>query len=401
MIVQEGNSIYAQIGSATLKISKVLAQAENWYQDNVHLLERCGIHPADGSLEGKSRCVETSELVAAVQSAKANISIDIDEAVKLKDMLKRITLWREQVALIAPKRSKRNGKATRSKFSVDDLIGLIEESAALPINTADEVNRLQIQLSTVEAWRSEASSELENIVGGFHQLQTYILSVYGEPKEFSIDRFTKANDSEDESENSARGDNEDDAEMDEGSYAGETASDLGFQGDTDDDNSLMPKSGAALDVLRQIKELQDGARDIGLVTSEGELGDLLDAVAKWCIRSFKYLNSPREIFDKRFYGAFDRFLSDGESLREKSRMKGPDIQSNELSERLGNAWGVIVSDQLERLHLLKVEREKFKEWCALASLVLSDEKKLTVEKLADLAQKSRNFPASTCILLLL
>ena len=107
----------------------------------------------------------------------------------------------------------------------------------------------------------------------------------------------------------------------------------------------------------------------------------------------KYLSSPREIFDKRFFGAFNRFIKEGQDLHEKS--KNPTIKSDDstICENLGSCWGSLVSDQLERLAILRSEREKFTAWCELASQVLADEKKLTVEKLKDIADQSRSFPA--------
>jgi antitoxin component HigA of HigAB toxin-antitoxin module len=57
----------------------------------------------------------------------------------------------------------------------------------------------------------------------------------------------------------------------------------------------------------------------------------------------------------------------------------------------------MLSDQLVRLKVLRSDRAKFIQWCELANKVLSDEKKLTMEKLKDLAEKSRCFPAGkTC-----
>ena len=246
------------------------------------------------------------------------------------------------------------------------------------------MNRLQIQLSTIEAWRSQASVDLEAIVGGFHQLQARVLSVYGEPDDFSIDFYSKSKNAEDENDDPQKS-SQGDAEMKDSLNTDASNSD-------EDDEVLMNGSGASVEVLRQIKELQDGAKDISVITEEGELGDLLDSVATWCIRSFKYLHSPRDIFDKRYYGAYDRFLADGQSLHKKANMQ-QDAQETDLNGRMGLAWGKLVSDQLKRLHMLKATRDAFKKWCREANSLLTDGKKMTAEKLSDLAERSRNFPA--------
>ncbi len=378
--VSDSSQIFAYIGNVTSKLSRILAEAESWYKSHFQLLRRCRIvSDSDSGDDVSSPFVKISELEVAVDDAKSRIAIDIDEALKLKDILEMITNWRSQVAMIAPKRSKRQGRATRSKFSLSYLESLISEAAKLPIDTTEDVNRLQVQLSTVAAWRSHAAADLENIIAGFHQLQSRVVSVYGEPEEFHT--TTK------ESRNNSNGmktarDNE--------------MHDSGNEDDDDDDDGIfMNGSCSELTVLRQIKELQDSASDICVVTEEGELCDVLESVATWCIRSFKYVNSPRDIFDKRYYGAFDRFLAEGETLcKESGFIKADPPQDYNLSNRMGLAWGVLVSDQLQRLNVLKTERESFKEWCREASTILSDEKKMTAEMLYDLAQRSRNFPAS-------
>jgi hypothetical protein len=123
------------------------------------------------------------------------------------------------------------------------------------------------------------------------------------------------------------------------------------------------------------------------------MADLLESVSRWCLRSLKYLSSPREVFDKRFFGAFDRFIKEGHKLHEKAKTHAAEPDVETLGENLGSSWGDTVGDQLERLEILRSEREKFTDWCDLANQILSDEKKMTVEKLHEIAEQSRSFPA--------
>ena len=62
---------------------------------------------------------------AAVESARSDIPLDLEEAVELGKLVDRSNSWCDRVAQIAPKRSKRHGKGSRSKFTIDDLISLI------------------------------------------------------------------------------------------------------------------------------------------------------------------------------------------------------------------------------------------------------------------------------------
>jgi hypothetical protein len=379
-IDKEASQIYANMGNSATKISKILAQAETWFSTYKSLLKRCRIvADVDGDSDDLHSSVEISELEHSVDEAQSSIPIDIEEALKLKGILEAVDHWRQQVAMIAPKRTKRHGKSSR--LTLSDLTQLIEDSTKLPIDTTDEVNRLQIQLSTIEAWRSQASAELETIVGGFHQLQSRVLSVYGEANDFNIDFYSKSKD-KDEANN----------DLEESIESRSDASKLNGS-ESDDEGVLMDGSGSGVEVFRQIKELQDGAKDISVSTVEGEVSDLLDAVATWCIQSFKYLHSPRDIFDKRYFGAYDRFLSDGQSLYKQAGIEQLDVQKTDLRKRICTAWGKLVSDQVQRLLSLKAEREAFKKWCREANSLLSDGKKMTAEKLSDLAQRSRNFPA--------
>ncbi|KAL3925773.1 MAG: hypothetical protein SGILL_000191, partial [Bacillariaceae sp.] len=384
LIDVEASQIYANIGPAANKMMKILVQAETWYSSYQSLLKRAGVIAAatDGGCSSTRQFVEISELEKSVEDAQSNIPIDIDEAMKVKEMMEAVDHWREQVSLIAPKRTKRH--AMGSRLTLADLTQLIQDSTKLPIDTTEDVNRLQIQLSTIEAWRSQASTELESIVGGFHQLQTRVLSVYSEAGEFSIDFYSKSKDSQNE-----------DME-DTGEAKSDTADDAAMHGSDSEDEEVLIGGSSGVEVLRQIKELQDGAKDISVSTVEGELADVLESVATWCIRSFKYLNAPRDIFDKRYYGAYDRFLSDGQALYKKSGIEKPDPEQDDLSKRMGQAWGKLVSDQLHRLLVLGAERDAFKKWCKEADVLLSDKKKtMTFEKLSSLAERSQTFPSAT------
>lgn len=403
-IVEEGNAIYVNIGNTSSKICRILAQAETWCLEHDKILTRCNLLPSslDGRKDQSLFFLDILDIAKAVEAAKSDVALDLEEAMKLRELLQKVNEWRERVLLIAPKRSKRNGRAARSKFTVDDLVGLIQEAPLLPINTLEEVNRLQVQLSSVEIWRAQAVQLLEMIVMGFHQLHSFIDEEYGPASTFSIDRLLNGDDSDSERSKAKSSDNNLDDTIDVEELSNQAkrsgAEDCFTSGSEDDVISTAQASDSNLDVLRLIKELQENAYDVIVTTEEGELGDLLDSVANWCIRSFKYLNSPRQVFDKRFVGAFDRFLSDGVSLRVQSSSGVVISDSPNLRERLGRAWGTVVSELLERLQMMKKVSEQHFEWCENAAQILSDEKKLTFEKLNDLAENSRNFPASKYLL---
>lgn len=338
---------------------------------------------------------------AAVEAARIDVALDLDEAMELRKFLDKSNLWNKRVALIAPKRNKRHSKGSRSKFTLKDLIDLIEEASSLPIHTEESVNRLQIQLNNVENWRSDASKKIQDILVEFNVLKCHVDDIYGEAGEYSIDRISDTCDSDEESSSDQCGASSSNTFDTDVTINEEQMVTSGDKYNVPVADSVLETpipnrgSNSSLIVFRLIRELEEEANDISVITAEGEIGELLSIVSKWCIKSFKYLNTPREVFDKRFFGAFDRFVLEGEDLCKMSYnselySNSADGQSNKLFE----AWGGVVKDQLLRLTILKREREKFEVWCKHASHILSDQKKLTAEKLADLAKTSRHFPAS-------
>jgi hypothetical protein len=384
-IVAEANRIFANMGPVASMMSKLLSQAQTWTTSHRALLRRCGVIEHRGMDESLRRYVKRSELQLAVEDAESNISIDIEEAMKLKCILEKIDHWHHRVGLIAPKRSKRNGKIARSKLKLPELLALIAESTELPTDTVDDTHRLQLLLNTTEAWRQTVVAQIHLIVEGFHSLHSRLLSVYGVPEDFGIEFYTKPRNFENT--------------ISEDFDCKDSTRDIDTHvlNDTNDEvvhDFVSASSCSGLDVFRQIKDLQEGSKDICVMTSEGELTDLLDAVSTWCVKSLKYLNSPREIFDKRFYVSLDRFLIEGKELLQKSEADDTHLSESDLRTQVSHSWINVVSGQLYRLTTLQSERELFKEWCRAANSLLSNEIMLTADNLSSLAEQSRRFPAS-------
>jgi len=383
-----------------------LAQAEDWYSSHLPLLERCGLS-SNGKFvkNSKESYVKIEDMSAAAEVARSSIALDLDEAMNLRKLLDKCTSWNERVALIAPKRNKRHNRGGRARFKLEDLIDLVEEASSLPIETDENVNRLQIQLNIVATWRSEASKKLQSINSGFNYLKSHVEEVYGEAKDYSIDRISDSSNDDEDSMSDECGEASNVELNKDAEEVFKRADSVGVKDNlpeveyivvSHEDDAIADRgSNSSVIVFRLIKEFKEGAKDIGVITVEGEIGDLLDSVSKWCVKSFKYLNTPRDVFDKRYFGAFDRFIVEGEDLcNQQSNYASYSDSSDSLTEQLFGAWGGIIKDQLLRLSILKREREKFEVWCKRATKILSDDKKLTAQKLADLAKTSQHFPAS-------
>jgi len=395
-IVAEGNVIYANIGTATSKISRILIQAESWFSEHQTLLVQCNIITTQSP--PPHRFVAMSDMTQAVESAYSDVSLDLDEAVQLKELTEKTSTWFERVSNVsnaAAKKSKRAGRGPR--LTVTDLNNLIEEAKTLPVETEQEVKHLHTQLSEVKIWKSKASQQLVVIADAFVNLRQKIDLAFGAAGEFSFDQFTKSDNvlcTDKDGGSDVEKTGEAVLSLPKSSEENEAASDSASTLVTDFDsesNSIM--GNADINLHRLIQELQEGAKSLGVVTEEVEMAELLEKVCRWSLRSLKYLSTPREIFDKRFFGAFDRFIAEGEDLRLQGASIDQGTKPNGIDADFVASWSDLLNDQCSRLGILHDERVKFTAWCNEATRALKDQKKLSLEKLNVIAERSRNFPA--------
>jgi hypothetical protein len=135
----------------------------------------------------------------------------------------------------------------------------------------------------------------------------------------------------------------------------------------------------------------------GIRTSEEEVTEVLEKVAKWILRSLKCINSPKEVYDKKAFRPFDEFIETGDELLaiRDNLESGMELDDAELSASLSSSWGSLLSDQLVRLKALQSHRDEFKSWSKNAQLVLSSkENRATLEALSKLAEQSYDYPDS-------
>lgn len=344
------------------------------------MLLRCNLEEANEN--GTKPIVDPNEMKTAVQAATSSISLDLDEAVALKELADRIQHWFGQVGTVVKPKSKKQNK----KFTVDEIIELINESSTLPINVENEVSELRSHLEAVEEWKSHATKDLEEIGVSFLKIQEKMTAAYGPPSKFNIDLLVKNSDWGAESTGNE-------------CKQKEAMEETGVESIPDNLEASSTADGVS-DVVAQhdcseerdtIQKLQAEARDIGVATIEAELLDLFDGISKWWLRSLKYLKSPREVFDKRYFGAFDRFTDDGDKLVSKCTSYEKKC-SDSADGNCESSWSNFAAAQLDRMKILRSERAKFVAWCDQAKEILADEKKLTLEKLKSLVKTSQKFP---------
>ncbi|CAB9497258.1 Nucleosome-remodeling factor subunit [Seminavis robusta] len=395
-ICDEANAIHANIGNAAGKMARILAQAEDWQKKHETLLLTCKIIPSDQASfvpQDKSR-VTLAMMTAASEAAASEVSLDLDEAKELMKLVEKVKDWTTRATNAAPKRSKRQSRGRKPKLTVDDIIGLIKEAERLPVDTSEEVNRLQIQLSTVQEWRAKAREELENIYNGFQKLRHVADETYGPPQEYTRKKQRPESTEGDADDTKSESDSDEKKSADDLVQA-EMSSTAG----SEDQEGIPSMGNGNCNINQLIKFYRREAMTHGVISGEVEAADLLEKVSNWCVRSVKYLVTQRDVFDKRFFGAFDRFVAQGRGLLAPTNRSGEGeqirLEDQELAEKLNAAWSAVVSDQLQRLEVLLADREQFISWCNAAEAMLGSkgEKKPPLDKLKELTDQSRAFPS--------
>jgi hypothetical protein len=363
-IVDEGNSIYVNLGSAGAKMSRILVQAESWLDTHRPILARCNAGDK----------VEVAELLSAVTAANNDVSVDLEEAQQLADLTERVKEWFEAAELACG-----NRKNNRSKkgLTIEKLMEIIEDSATLPVDTEDHQRQLSEQLRAVQEWRDRATSALEQIRLAYNNLHASLRDAYGPPSEFSSAlRKSEGSPSADTNRPIEVGKGGDDVTVSSASSESETIARF-----NSDETGVLALSSSFL------KESQS----VAIRTPEGDCAVALDAVSRWLAKSVKYLESHRDVFDKRFFGAFDRFLGEGRELVASVSCQTPASGASALLAQLNDAWRSVVSDQMERLGAILKERERYTSWCEAANVAI-EERKLSMDKLRDLSRQSLSFP---------
>lgn len=395
-------------------MSRILGQAESWHEEFGDLLVRSGLSTTANeplSTACPKGLVTLEEINAAVETAASKVSLDLDEALALKDLGERIQKWQDRALMAAPTRSKRVGKGKRqyTRFSVDDLISLIDEAPSLPIKTDEDVQRLRQQLGQVHEWRLGAHHELGQIATGLRTLRQAVNSAYGLPQDFNdvgnreAQNIATAEDGQQQqpfTESSINlsvytdDDTADAQETAEDSSRTDTASIAESELDT---TATFRMGGGGSTLYKKILSLLESSKLTGIRTSEEEVTEVLEKVSKWILRSLKCIDSPKEVYEKKTFRPFDEFIETGDELLaiRDSLESDMELDDADLIPSLSSSWGALLSDQLVRLKALQSHRDEFIAWSKNAHQVLSSkENPATLDALNELAEQSYDYPGS-------
>ena len=354
-VVASGNAVFANLGSGAVKVSRVLSQAESWYQKHHPLFVRCKLRK--GIISLYSDAVKLSDLKNAI--AECDVPIPLVEVVELQTLVDKVEDWRTRASQTNATRA----SLKRSQLlTPDDLTALIDESQLFHVDTSLEVASLQAQYDTIQEWRVRSADELKKIANAFHYLRETLTESFGPA---NIYQRRKVHD-----------------EI--------VISCLDVKNCLDQESilsSLSRKDGCVHSLIKYF--LTSSNVSSCIVTPESELALFLEEVLCWCIQSIIYLQSQHLVFDKKHFATFDRFIMSGQTLSCSEDM-------SDLADELRLEMTTIISDQQNRLDVLVTDRSGFLAWCKKAeNLFQVDDRRPNLAKIIELDLSCVEFP-STC-----
>jgi|AntRauTorckE5430_2_1112549.scaffolds.fasta_scaffold00595_4 hypothetical protein len=338
------------------------------------LLQRCGINVDTPTINGIKYPVSIDEVNNAIESASKDLAIDLDEAKKLEDMAAQSQNWFDQALKFAPKGNKRvvgSQNNHSEKCTMDQVVSLIESSSTIPMDTSEDVERLQLLLSNVQSWRLLAQANISAISQTIDNLADERIQFYGKSNEFLKDQTEPM-----ESEN---------ASTDEKKA---------------EDTPLAVKRNG-IDVYRMVEALVKSVDSVDILTFEEEVAKQLDTIMKWCKKASGIIDAHEDIFtDKRWKRDLNTLIKDSSTVDlsyVKFATSPPDDGSKEriIFEKLRKSTGALSSDDLSRLDILRVKRDGFYAWCKKANeTYIESDKRVPLEKIAALAEECKIYPPS-------
>lgn len=398
-IVDEINRIPLNLGNQATKMCKIFSQSDEWMIKYYSLLTRCEIEcsytPSDAELMtvDSKESLKIQELSAAVADADTDLSIDLEEVIKLREILDTTQGWIDQVNAIATKNDPRK-KGKQVKYTMEDISDLMERSSSMIVDVTDELEHLKVEQSIVVSWRLQAQQTIREIIIEF--------------KDFRKDR----DDSSDviESKNIASETPHDAPDI----PPPEDLMQLGHQIapgsmttrhiDSRRGISITScSSGSVTPALAEngskhlfslVSSYVRSVKSVNVLTPEGEVADELNEVVSWLTKTFRLINNPSDIYDKKNYSKLDKAIESGQMLADFNNLLALKIPEDiALVDELRQSWAAAVKDDIGRLLNLQIQRDTFVEWCEKATGVLSaTDKKVTLDELRELEKQSSGFP---------
>jgi len=399
-IVEEVNRIPLNLGNPSTKMNRIFLQADEWMKKYHPLINRCGIEctytpaGAESMQEESIKPLKIDELSTAVADADSDISVDLEEVIKMKELLEKAQIWRDQVNTVAPKRDARK-KGKQEKHSMKELSDLIDESPTILVDITDELERLKLEQSTMLSWRIQAQQTLREITSAyinFRKERADVCSGAMETKNAASAILPNADQTPvvNQVMTGSMTTRNINSRRKVTSHAGTSGSETPANADCGG-KSLFPLISS---FLKSIKSMN-------ILIPEANVADELSEVVSWFTKTFKLTSSPSDIYDRRNFSKLDKSIESGQKLVNVDSMKvEKNPEDTKLVDDLRQSWSTAVKDDIERLLDLQSKRDKFVEWCEKADgIISSTDKKLSIDTLKELEEQSVSFPSSSEIVL--
>lgn len=342
-IQQTGNAIDASLGAPMSKMAKIVTQADKWLEHHHALVLK---------LQSKEEVVLAD--IASAVSAATEVGANFSEAVELNDLLRDVNRWLRLCNIAM-------GEMSGDPLTLEQVESLLKESTALPVDTRTQCTMLEQKRSQVHQWQQRISVRIETFLSRLEFMQQGLTKKYGDPSALTwavveANHYKPNNSCPD---------------------APETAESSMCVKD------LCPTFGAQgiQDVLNEIRQ---EAASFTIKTPEARAFEDSFNMLRWIFQSIGHMHNQRFIFDRRFFGAFDRFVKEPKSI-------DCGQYSSELLSRVIRYSAVLVKDQAHRLQSLLSLRQRYVKICKQAQQVLSTEKP-PIDKLREVANASCAFP---------
>ena len=359
-VVANGNRIFANLGNGATKLTRMLHQAESWYQQYFPLFVRCNLRQETVTIPNTD-IVQLSDLKTAIDAY--DLSIPLVEVAELQALVDKVEDWRRRAAQTKAKK----GNLKRSQlFTIDDLIELIDESTSFHVDISAEVTSLHAQCDAIREWRGRASEELKKIAVAFQYLRETLNESFGPATEYQRGKLVH-----------------------EGVNNVVDSSRLNVKSSVDQESILsnLSRNETSIHLLIKFFLTSSNVKSC-IVTPESEMALFLEEVFCWCIQSIVYLQNQHLVFDKKQFTSFDRFILNGKAICSSDDM-------SEVDDNLRFQLKTIILDQQTRLEVLVADRGGFLAWCKKAeNLLQAEDRRPSLAKIMELAKSSEDFPAS-------
>ena len=403
-IVEEANRIPLNIGNPATKMMRIFSQAEEWMEKYYPLLKMCGIEcsyvpsSTDDDDTEMASTIKIDQLHEAVSEADSELSIDLEEVVRLKAVVQKTQTWIDKSSVFTSKNNPAmlTGKKKQADVqqSMEEMTTLIEEASALEVDVSDELNLLKIEQSTVVAWRLQIQRAIKEIISSFGVYSQERISLYSGNVETNVAHGTLLPDAAkpDQSGVLSATMRQNVTRQQSRSRSNSFAID-----DTICSGSATPLSSEVLEqnAFPLVTQLLRSSKSMKILTPESLLSDELGGAMSWLSKSFKFLSSHSEAYDRKNSSALDKLIRSGQTLLKFKGSIKEIPEDPSLVDKLRECWASVVNDDLDKLVDLKDKRIKFFDWCEKADEIISDaDTRIQIDILKRLDQESASFPSS-------